>query len=760
MTITPIAKGTPNWDGPLNAILVQLDANTTAAVATSLQASNNLSDLTNVPVARTNLGLSAGSVAGVNNFNVKDYGALGNNVADDTTAIQNACNAAANGGTVYFPPGNYLVNSAQITVSHVGTVLRGSGAENTFINIGSSFTGASVFNLTANTCEVTEMTIQGANSTTTSNPVADAIQVNAVRRAKVTRCQFWFVNGWCVNIIGGAGTQNNPDGTMIRHNIMRSSAGGIKFLGNTASGFAVNSFIEGNEIISGGVTTGASANLDGIHIEDSWDILTSNNLVWQTAGTGASLHIKGSCAAHFIKNFDGLGPVTGNCILLEDGPNGSPQNVQINGGVIQQGLIGLNITGGATQVRLTSLRFINNQTHGAAVAGTGAVIHFTDVFFSQSGQGATGSNYDINWSGSSNGYISGCRFDSPIVTIGTAGVQQTINFPASAPVRVFNCAFGGTSASSANWFTNTPLGVLETTSGQFNFATTTRFTNTGTSLTSMGNIASQPSATGNTIMSSNLNGVAAFDNYRQFGDGSQAWGSGSAARDTFTGRSAATVYYVQPNMIVGSATDLGDNGVGELKLANATTVPTTNPTGGAVMYSQGGNIKARNPQGLVVSDSGVVSTIQATTTVTTTGLQSLNSFTIPANDPIAGATYEFVGYGVYTTNATATTLQLTLYWGTTAGVSLAATPSFTVPASQAGSSFTIRAHITFRSTTSAVGSIDVCMGNGTGTAIVELGASSAPIAVVTTSATPITIATNFNNAQSISITGGDFRRMS
>jgi hypothetical protein len=42
-------------------------------------------------------------------FNVKDFGATGNGVADDTVALANAWNAfLASGGTLYFPPGTYL----------------------------------------------------------------------------------------------------------------------------------------------------------------------------------------------------------------------------------------------------------------------------------------------------------------------------------------------------------------------------------------------------------------------------------------------------------------------------------------------------------------------------------------------------------------------------------------------------------------------------------------------------------------------------
>lgn len=58
MTFTPIARGTQNWDVPLNTALTQLDNNTSTVSGASLQRSNNLSDLTNVPQARTNLGLT------------------------------------------------------------------------------------------------------------------------------------------------------------------------------------------------------------------------------------------------------------------------------------------------------------------------------------------------------------------------------------------------------------------------------------------------------------------------------------------------------------------------------------------------------------------------------------------------------------------------------------------------------------------------------------------------------------------------------
>lgn len=93
--------------------------------------------------------------------------------------------------------------------------------------------------------------------------------------------------------------------------------------------------------------------------------------------------------------------------------------------------------------------------------------------------------------------------------------------------------------------------------------------------------------------------VAADTNPRwQVGaDGKHAWGPGNGATDTNLYRGAASLLVTDQtfeamqsirsakNVLVGSTSVLGDNGVGEIQLANATTAPTTNPTGGAVIYA-------------------------------------------------------------------------------------------------------------------------------------------------------------------------------
>jgi len=65
---------------------------------------------------------------------------------------------------------------------------------------------------------------------------------------------------------------------------------------------------------------------------------------------------------------------------------------------------------------------------------------------------------------------------------------------------------------------------------------------------------------------------------------------------TFAGGSLA----VSGNAGVGTSTQFG-SGAGVLGMANATTVPTTNPTGGGVIYVQSGALKYRGSSGTVTT---------------------------------------------------------------------------------------------------------------------------------------------------------------
>lgn len=111
-------------------------------------------------------------------FNVKDYGALGNGSADDTTSIQNAINAAqtAGGGTVLFPAGTYMVTptsspALSITadgIKLVGTARKKSIIKKTANGVLISMSGPST-DLTGAThvhyCSIESLTLHGNNKT-------------------------------------------------------------------------------------------------------------------------------------------------------------------------------------------------------------------------------------------------------------------------------------------------------------------------------------------------------------------------------------------------------------------------------------------------------------------------------------------------------------------------------------------------------------------------------------------------------------------
>ncbi|MGZ5234210.1 MAG: glycosyl hydrolase family 28-related protein, partial [Burkholderiales bacterium] len=66
------------------------------------------------------------SLANNANYNVKDYGALGDGSTNDAAAIQAAIAAAqatVSGGRVYFPPGIYYTGTKTISITNLGIVL-------------------------------------------------------------------------------------------------------------------------------------------------------------------------------------------------------------------------------------------------------------------------------------------------------------------------------------------------------------------------------------------------------------------------------------------------------------------------------------------------------------------------------------------------------------------------------------------------------------------------------------------------------------
>lgn len=174
--------------------------------------------------------VSANELAGafLGYYNVRAFGALGDGSTNDTTAIQNAMNSVSTssyGGTVFFPPGKYVINSP-LTYASTTIPLRlqghGSGEIGAELGGGASMIYAditapgSAFEITGSNTGATNMVpffslsdlgilCTGANSGGSSNEYS-AVYMEYVYRAELSRLQIQNDGGagWqtCVHAIG------------------------------------------------------------------------------------------------------------------------------------------------------------------------------------------------------------------------------------------------------------------------------------------------------------------------------------------------------------------------------------------------------------------------------------------------------------------------------------------------------------------------------------------------------------------------------
>lgn len=142
-------------------------------------------------------------------------------------------------------------------------------------------------------------------------------------------------------------------------------------------------------------------------------------------------------------------------------------------------------------------------------------------------------------------------------------------------------------------------------------------------------------------------------------DGSMEWGpGGAAATDTTLYRSTGDTLKTDDSFVATRNISVGGNasvggGVGVLGLINATTAPTADPSGGVIAYSSSGQLTTRNATSLVQRINGSIGLSPASFTLSTFTTETVvASITLPANEPIVGATYRIRVWGVASTTGT------------------------------------------------------------------------------------------------------------
>lgn len=247
---------------------------------------------------------------------VKDFGALGNGVADDAAAIQLAFSS---GKSVYFPDGSYLMSS-QVTATNDNICVDFGNA--TIIN---NNTGGWIFafGTSGDTFQSTGLRITGGNFTQ-ANPAtttgSNFIYIKAIKDFSVKNTILNNVGngGICVEAGAESGVIDN---VTINGRTAYSVCRGIWLQGATASDFSTQ-YVDTNSITRNATPFPVYAVKDvkivnctvivpnyGIYLMNAWNCVIDNCYV-DTSGVGST-----RCIA--VNNYSPGTRVT-NCTLISD----------------------------------------------------------------------------------------------------------------------------------------------------------------------------------------------------------------------------------------------------------------------------------------------------------------------------------------------------------------------------------------------------------------------------------------------------------
>jgi len=238
---------------------------------------------------------------------VKEYGAVGDGVADDTTKIQAAvARAVALGGAVvYFPPGVYLTTAA-ITIAATGVdivgsgyqsaIIKGSGAAQDIITFTSVGASASPLNRVSR--------IGFTHSSTTTGSAIKFSNTISISEINVSSNVFRFGvtanGGSVVSIAGSVIGGSTADASSIALNATGSGPSlavtGCS-ISNCGAGQAAVQISNGtrNVIVGSVISGGSAANADGIKVTAGAAYIIGNAVI-SSLTSGNALNVTGGTA--------------------------------------------------------------------------------------------------------------------------------------------------------------------------------------------------------------------------------------------------------------------------------------------------------------------------------------------------------------------------------------------------------------------------------------------------------------------------------
>jgi len=308
-------------------------------------------------------------------INVKDYGAVGNGTTDDAAAITLAIAAIpSTGGTLYFPPGSYVVASTIVVNKNNLTIDFNNqqvSFKSTFTKIGSGDYGIYnvMFAITANTVTCINGYFKQGSFTDSSVFLWFATTCNY---SKAVNCKFYdipyLINGGVYGVLLGVGIQTRSSSTNIQ--ILNCSfyncAGGISMQGANGLIDGCYSYNDSNQV------TGLAGNTDQpFGIDGSTFCSITNTKVYRAVGAKI-------CGANIGANSNTTNFTISNCVVYGLVGGVGIYTVGCSYGVISDNIIsggGYITTGAWAMARIDansgSINFNNNLLRDAPTGFVG-----------------------------------------------------------------------------------------------------------------------------------------------------------------------------------------------------------------------------------------------------------------------------------------------------------------------------------------------------------------------------------------------------
>jgi parallel beta-helix repeat protein len=258
-------------------------------------------------------------------IDIVGQGAKGDGVTDDTWAIQNGFNAIpANGGTIFFPPGIYVV-SAPITCSNKHVRVVGSGRGVTVLKWvaagGFQFTfGAALYRLTVQSLTLATTVNGGGVAIKASWPgfvggPTSAPHIFDVAIGPWTGTQYWTKG---IELTNASGAKIH-DFDISGSNNTVSMSNGIQLLGSSTI-----TFIASGLILFAGKGIEIQGSSEGFYLRDIECVFTTTGYEFGSVSPGSAIsncHAASDLRGIFIWGH-GEVAVTG-CLLYQNGDNPS-----------------------------------------------------------------------------------------------------------------------------------------------------------------------------------------------------------------------------------------------------------------------------------------------------------------------------------------------------------------------------------------------------------------------------------------------------